>query len=168
MITVQKAELTHVEGISKVCSNGYRDTYRETHSQDYIERIIREFYNHERIRDEVLYDCDGWDGWFVALDDEKVVGAIGGGIADGNKAEVYVLYLDPNRRREGMGSLLLDALTNLQKEKGATEQWVSVSQGNDKGIPFYEARGFVFECEQESYANDEGEAYKSFRYYRKI
>jgi hypothetical protein len=32
----------------------------------------------------------------------------------------------------------------VQKEKGATQQWVSVAKGNQKGIPFYEAKGFIF------------------------
>lgn len=37
-----------------------------------------------------------WDGWFVAVEDNKVLGAIGGGMIGKNKGEVFVLYLDPN------------------------------------------------------------------------
>ncbi|MGG3690400.1 hypothetical protein [Caldifermentibacillus hisashii] len=49
-----------------------------------------------------------------------------------------------------------------------TEQWVSVAKGNMKGIPFYEARGFVFQHERASYGNAEGEDYVSLRYFRKL
>ncbi|MGD7008638.1 GNAT family N-acetyltransferase [Metabacillus sp. 84] len=168
LIEVKKADIQHIEGIIKVCSDGYRATYINTHSLEYIERIISEFYNYDRVHKEVLHSNDGWNGYFIALEGEKVVGAIGGGLIDKDKGEVFVLYLDPNRRGEGIGTQLLQVLTELQKSKGATEQWVSVSKGNMKGIPFYEARGFQFETEQDSFDNNEDEDYISFRYRRKI
>jgi GNAT superfamily N-acetyltransferase len=168
LIIVKKADPVHTEGIAKVCSDGYRDTYKETHSNEYIERIISEFYNHDRITEEIHYSGSGWDGWYVALEEEEVVGAIGGGMPHETKGEVYVLYLDPTRRGEGIGTLLLNALTEVQKSKGATQQWVSVAKGNQKGIPFYEARGFQFVSEQQAFGNDEQEDYVSLRYCRNI
>jgi len=168
MLRVERAEIIHIEGISKVCSDGYRETYKETHTQEYIERIINEYYNHDRLSEEIKFEGDGWDGWFVALDGAEVVGAIGGGMIEKEKSEVFVLYLNPQRRREGIGTLLLEALTKVQKDKGAIEQWVSVSKGNQKGIPFYEARNFKYVNEQISHANIDGEEYKSYRYVRKI
>ncbi|MFJ5758821.1 hypothetical protein ACIQAA_06670 [Neobacillus sp. NPDC093182] len=53
MIKISKANPSHVQGIAKVCSDGYRATYGESHSEEYIERIISEFYNTDRILDEV-------------------------------------------------------------------------------------------------------------------
>ncbi|CAM3951354.1 GNAT family N-acetyltransferase [Mesobacillus zeae] len=79
-----------------------------------------------------------------------------------------MLYLDPKRRGEGIGTLLLNALTDIQKSKGAARQWVSVSKGNHKGIPFYEARSFQFEEEQKTYESKENEEYVSLRYWREI
>ena len=72
--------------------------------------------------------------------------------------EIFVLYLDPTRRREGIGSLLLDAITEQQRADGAREQWVSVEPDNVKGLPFYEARGFVArgECPALGSAPEEG------------
>ncbi|MGG1848552.1 GNAT family N-acetyltransferase [Bacillus wiedmannii] len=168
MITVQKANLKHVEGISEVCTNGYKATYEDSHSNEYIERIIKEFYNHDRIRMEITSPDESWDGWFVAVENNKVLGAIGGGMISKNKGEIFVLYLDPNRRGEGIGTLLLNALTQVQKQNGVCEQWVSVAKGNQKGIPFYVARGFVFQHEQEGYSNKGEEKYISNKYYRKV
>jgi len=83
--------------------------------------------------------------------------------------EIFVLYVSPNRRHEGIGTMLLDVLKKQQKDVfNATEQWVSVAKGNQKGIPFYEAKGFIFKNEQSDYGNSEGEKYISSRYYRKI
>lgn len=54
-----------------------------------------------------------------------------------------MLYLDPAVRARGIGTALLQFVTDQQRGLGATEQWVSVTEGNELGIPFYRARGFV-------------------------
>ena len=169
MIEILKANITHVEGITKVCSRAYWATYKELRSEEYIKRVIKEFYHHERIMKEVTDTGREWGGYFVAVEDNEVIGAIGGGMISEASGEVFVLYLDPNRRNEGIGTKLLEALTKQQKEEyQAKEQWVSVAKGNKKGIPFYEARGFHFNSEQLAYGNAEGDHYSSLRYVRRI
>ena len=169
MINIIKADPSHVEGISKVCSDGQWATYNGLRSEDYIKRVIKEFYNHERILKEVTVTSREWGGYFAAVEDNEVIGTIGGGMIGETSGEVFVLYLKPNRRNEGIGTRLLDVLTKQQKEEyQATEQWVSVAKGNEKGIPFYEARGFTFINEQRGYENSEEENYISLRYVRKI
>lgn len=130
--------------------------------------MIEEFYNEERILKEVTTSDREWGGYFVAIENDEVIGAGGGGMINDTEGELYVLYLDPLRRNEGIGTRLLDAITQQQKEEfHAGKQWVSVQKGNEKGIPFYEARGFVYESEQPVYGNEEGE-YRSLRYVRFI
>ncbi|MGX6444862.1 GNAT family N-acetyltransferase [Neobacillus sp. K501] len=169
MIHIRKADPTHVQGIANVCSAGYRATYSETHTKEYIERMIKEFYNMERIVSEVTNTSREWGGYFVAVENNEVIGAGGGGMIAANTAEIFVLYLDPDRRNEGIGTKLLEVITNQQKEEfQATEQWVSVQKGNHKGIPFYEAKGFVFKQEQRGFGNAGDENYTSLRYFRHI
>lgn len=169
MVQIMKANLSHVEGIAKVCSDANWATYKDLRSEAYIKRIIKEFYNVERLKKEVTDTSREWGGYFVAVEDGQVVGAIGGGMISETAGEIYVLYIDPNRRNEGIGTMLLDAVTKQQKEEyQATEQWVSVAKGNDKGIPFYEAKGLVFQYEQSEYGNAENEDYVALRYCRKI
>ncbi|MCA0970681.1 GNAT family N-acetyltransferase [Halobacillus litoralis] len=167
MVVIKRASVEHVEGISRVCREGWEDTYQGIRSKDNIERMKQLFYNHERISGEIE-ESDGWDGYIVAVDGSEVVGAIGGGMVGEEKSEVFVLYLDPTRRGEGIGTQLLEFLTDIQREKGAREQWVSVQKGNGKGIPFYEKRGFTKVREKAAYMNGEGEAYISITYVRKI
>ncbi|CAN7528669.1 GNAT family N-acetyltransferase [Rossellomorea sp. LjRoot5] len=168
MIHILKANEAHVKGISKVCSDGNWATYRDIYSKNYIEKVIKEFYNEERILKEVTTSNREWGGYFVAVENDEVIGAGGGGMMNETEGELYVLYLDPSRRNEGIGTRLLDAITQQQKEEfHAGKQWVSVQKGNEKGIPFYEARGFVYESEQPVYGNEEGE-YRSLRYCRVI
>lgn len=45
MVEFRKAKLEDVQGIIKVCSDGYRNTYPELLPQYYIESTIKEFYN---------------------------------------------------------------------------------------------------------------------------
>ncbi|QTN00350.1 GNAT family N-acetyltransferase [Sediminibacillus dalangtanensis] len=167
MIEVKRGLPEHVEGISKVCIEGRWAAIGHIKSPENLRRNDHAFYNEDRIRRE-LDEAEGWDGYFVALDNGKVVGAIGGGMTGEQTSEVFVFYLDPSRRREGIGTKLLNHLTEVQRQKGAKEQWVSVLKGNNKGIPFYEAMGFRFVCEREAYGNVDGEDYLSLRYRRDI
>jgi GNAT superfamily N-acetyltransferase len=140
-VIIRRAEPDDARGIARVCAAGWRDTYDGIYEPERIEAAIAEYYTPERITGEIIAPRD-WDGWIVAVDDDTVVGAGGGGMIEPGVGEVFVLYLDPARRREGIGSLLLDAISDQQRARGAHEQWVSVDPDNAKGLPFYFARGF--------------------------
>ncbi len=140
-VVIRGAEAGDAAGIARVCAEGWRDTYRGIYEPERIEAVIADYYTPERIAAEIAAP-HGWDGWIVAVDGDAVVGAGGGGVTEPGVGEVFVLYLDPTRRREGIGSLLLDAISEQQRAHGADEQWVSVDPDNAKGIPFYLARGF--------------------------
>ena len=145
MAEIIKAQAEHVEGIANVCSKAYRNTYRESFPEEYIERVIRQFYNKERITKEVTDTGKEWGGYFVAIENGNIIGDGAGGMIAEKVGELFVLYMHPERRNEGNGTKILEAVTRQQQEEyGAVEQWVSVAKGNDKGVPFYEARGFTF------------------------
>ncbi|MDN7245997.1 GNAT family N-acetyltransferase [Planococcus shenhongbingii] len=169
MVLICKAEPEHVKGIARVCTEGYWATYSEMFSKKYIKAVVQEFYNEKRILNEVTNSGKEWGGYFVALEDGEVIGAGGGGMIAETTGEVFVLYLDPIRRGEGIGTMLLDAITRQQKEEfGAKDQWVSVAKENQKGIPFYEAREFICCSEQPVYRSIEKENPVSLRYWRRL
>lgn len=165
MVIIRKAELRDVAGIVRVCTEGNRQTYKDLYDTYYLEKVIKDFYSVERITKEVL-SPEGWDGWVVAVEDGKVIGAGGGGMIDATSSEIYVLYLDPSRRNEGIGTKLLDYMTDVQQANGAREQWVSVAKDNQKGIPFYEARGFLYQFEKLDHGTKKEDHYVSLRYVR--
>ncbi|MBM6619441.1 GNAT family N-acetyltransferase [Bacillus suaedaesalsae] len=167
MIQIMKATANHIEGIARVCAEGYRQTYKKLCAKEYIDRTIQEFYNVDRLQSE-LEKPEGWDGWIVAVENNVVIGAGGGGMIGDEEGELFVLYLDPTRRGEGIGTLLLEEITRLQVENGAKYQWVSVLKDNEKGIPFYEARGFKFVSEVSTFAAKDTDPYISLRYKRKL
>ena len=83
-------------------------------------------------------------------------------------AEIFVLYLDPTRRGEGIGTLILDAITEQQRARGAREQWVSVEPENTKGLPFYYARGFEVHGQRPEWGTAPEEGHVSLRLMRRL
>lgn len=140
---VRPAAPADAEGIVSVCSRAYRATYDGLVPESFVERSITDFYNVPRVLSEIAPDPPGWLGYLVAADGDQVVGAAGGGLSGPGIAELHVIYVEPARRNEGIGSGLLDLLLARLREHDATELWASVMENNDLGLPFYRARGFV-------------------------
>jgi ribosomal protein S18 acetylase RimI-like enzyme len=166
-VLIRRAAVGDAEGIAHTCAAGWRDTYEGLYPSERIESVIAEYYAVDRIAAEIV-SPQGWHGWTVAVDDGRVVGAGGGGMIEPGVGEVFVLYLDPARRREGIGSLLLDAITDQQRADGAHEQWVSVEPENAKGLPFYRARGFKPAGERPAWGSAPGDGRVSLRLVRRL
>lgn len=118
--------------------------------------------------DEIHNLSQSWNGWFVAEEDGEIIGAGGDGFTGERVAELFVLYLDPLRKRESIGSRLLEVITRDQINRGAEEQWVSVSKGNEMGVPFYEACGFELQGERPMHGVPEESGLLVLRYRRAI
>lgn len=153
----------HAEEIAIICSTGWLQTVEGKLSEAYKRKNIDHWYNLERVKKDIR------EGTYthIALIEDKVIGVIGGGMIDKSIGEIFVLYMDEKYRYKGIGKLLLDALTKEQLSKGATEQWVSVQEDNMLGIPFYEARGFIFQGKKVT-ITETGEKQVSLRYSRLI
>jgi GNAT superfamily N-acetyltransferase len=91
------------------------------HSKSEIEATIAEWYSPTRITADITNPA-GWDGWWVVLDGEDVIGAGGGAFHPPDSSELYVLYVDSTRRNQGVGTLLLNAITEELLSQGAREQ----------------------------------------------
>ena len=164
-VIIRKAIHGDEQGIADVCIAGQWNTYKHLYSTEYIEQIIHKFYTTSRIQQEIIETNREWNGYFVAELYNRIIGAVGGGVDEEGVAEVYVLYLDPTKRLQGVGTMLLNYLTDVQRKKyRAREQWVSVTKGNKLGIPFYEARGFIYQSEKQ----EPGDEAISLRYKRGI
>ncbi|WP_161992262.1 N-acetyltransferase [Pseudonocardia sp. EV170527-09] len=145
---IRAAVAADAPGIADVCTRAYRATYRDLLPSSFVEDVITRFYDEDRVRSEVAPAPPHWLGYVVAAagspgERGSVLGAAGGAITGEGVGELYVLYLDPDRRGEGIGTRLLDHVTVQLRDHGAREMWVSVAEGNDRGVPFYRARGFV-------------------------
>lgn len=142
---VRLARPAEAEAICEVCREGFTASSEGLLTAATVQRAVRDYYDPTRVRHEIetAGATDRWQGYVVAVSGAAgVLGAAGGGVTDGTVGHLYVLYLRLALRGRGIGTALLDFVTAQQQAAGATEQWVSVTDGNDLGIPFYLARGF--------------------------
>ncbi|HJF31504.1 MAG TPA: GNAT family N-acetyltransferase [Sporosarcina psychrophila] len=168
-ITIRRAIRNDAAAITDILVTSQWFTYEKLYSEDYLTKLIEKYYNVKRIEQEIVTINEQWHGYFIAEKDGIIVGAIGGGMTSETTGEVYVFYLDPLMRGMGIGTRLLDFFTKIQKYTyGAQEQWVSVAKGNMFGIPFYEARGFIFQHEELAYGTSIEDQDISLKYKRDL
>ena len=88
---------------------------------------------------------DKGDMFWVALDENsRVIGSIGYETIKPKEARIHRLYIKPELKRQGIGSALLDTLTNYVKEKGYNK--LSIHTGDEQYYEsklFYKAKGFI-------------------------
>jgi len=162
-ITIVKPDMEHTPGIARVCSEGWRQTVEGKLSQEYQKKNTAFWYNHDRVQTDILQGLYS----YVALNGREVVGVIGGSVTEDATGEIFVLYVDEAYRYKGIGRMLLEKITNDHQEKGIKRQWVSVQEDNQRGIPFYKARGFVYQ-DRRARQTDTDEEQVSLRFLRKI
>ncbi len=141
-VEIRPATAGDVGGIHQVCAEAWRDTFTGLVATERIEQVIAEYYNPDRLRTE-LTGPDGLPGWLVAEEAGEVVGAIRGGLVEATAGEIFQLYVAPAHQRRGIGTRLLQVMTDQQLAQGAREQWASVQRFNPKGLPFFQVRGFT-------------------------
>jgi GNAT superfamily N-acetyltransferase len=139
---VRPAAEADVADIVRICSTSYRAAYRDLLPPGYIDRSVREFYNETRVTADVSASPPDWFGYQVIEEDGRVLGAAGGGMISATAGELSPAYVEPAERGRGLGTLLLDRVTEQIRAAGGTEMWVSVFLGDSAGIGFYRARGF--------------------------
>lgn len=168
-VSIRQATVKDATAIQAVLTASQWFTYEKLFTKDYVQRLIERYYNIERIEQEIKNIDFHWHGYIVAEEHGSIIGVIGGGMTTDITGEVYVFYLEPTMRGRGVGTRLLNFFTKIQKHKyGAKEQWVAVAKGNIYGIPFYEARGFIFQHEEQSYGSSRHDNDISLKYKRNI
>lgn len=163
MTSVEEADTSHTDGICQVCTASWQDAYADILSDEYIEANTRLRYRPDLVAGQIdgTGDIDGIDSWLVALEDTEgassgddpqrnsgettagVVAAVRDDRPEPGVGEISNLYVHPEWQGEGLGSRLLSALTDRQRDAGATEQHTYVFEENEPAIGFYESRGFV-------------------------
>jgi ribosomal protein S18 acetylase RimI-like enzyme len=139
---VRQAVEPDAAAIARICSTAYRNAYRELLPEGYISRSVAEFYDEARIAADISPAPPEWFGYQVVEEGGRVLGAAGGGMSGPATGELSLIYLDAAERRRGLGTLLLDRVTDQIRSAGGTEMWVSVFLGDSAGIGCYRNRGF--------------------------
>ncbi|MEU4560305.1 GNAT family N-acetyltransferase [Actinoplanes sp. NPDC023936] len=157
MAEVRAAHATDVAAIHGICTRAFHATYRDTLPAGYVGRMLAEFYAPDRIAGRIAPEPPGWLGYQLVEEDGRMLGVAAGGLTDPGAAELFMIYLEPSERGRGLGTLLLDRITEQVRDLGATELWVAAVVGNDLGVPFYEARGFTIQSKRRAYGSTDAE-----------
>lgn len=78
---------------------------------------------------------------FVLTEAERVVGTVLGGF-DGRRGYIYHLAVSPEKRRQGWGRLLMDAVCKELEKLGAHKIHLFVLNDNHDAVEFYRHLGW--------------------------
>lgn len=81
---------------------------------------------------------------FVAVEDEAAVGALAG-LINGAIFDIFSIYVEPEKRRQGVGSALIAKLEELLYEEDAAirVRYTVDDDDSETLLPFFDAMGFV-------------------------
>ena len=79
---------------------------------------------------------------FVAEKGGKIVGAVLSG-HDGRRGNILHLAVCENQKRQGIGTVLVDAAINALRREGIRKVWLLVMGDNGQGNAFWEKQGFA-------------------------
>lgn len=130
--SVRRGELRDIEAVRAVASAAWRDTYAGLLKPETIEAFIAGAYSVERMEQRIA-------STFVAEDGSQVI-AFAGAVERPDRLDLVAIYALPERRGEGAGTLLLEAVRAAFPGQRIS---ADVLDGNRKGEVFYEAKGFV-------------------------
>lgn len=82
--------------------------------------------------------------FFVAIEDEMVVGSIVAGF-DGVRGWVHRVAVSPDKRRQGLASLLMQTAESSLKDMGCPKLNLQVRASNLEVLKFYESLGYTVE-----------------------
>ncbi|RSS51133.1 GNAT family N-acetyltransferase [Streptomyces sp. WAC07061] len=131
--------------ISRLLAEAIRDGYGETLGEIRVGRLVSDHCALPRIRAEIGIPggAPAWLGWLVAADtDGTVVGAVSGGVPVDAEGEIYALCVTPARQREGVGTALLEAVTDRMRAHGAAYQRITLPGEQAPALPFFTHHGF--------------------------
>jgi ribosomal-protein-alanine N-acetyltransferase len=78
----------------------------------------------------------------VAEDGERVIGCAFGALTRADVGHVFGVYVEPDARRQGIGSALVHTLGRLMGRRGARHVVLDLDLGNVEALAFYEELGF--------------------------
>ena len=81
------------------------------------------------------------------------IGVVMGGW-DGRRAYIYHLAVAPERRREGIGGLLMDELERRFRERGALKAKLQILVENEVSRAFFGQRGYQLESDCEPWGKE--------------
>ena len=88
-----------------------------------------------------FYEIDP-EGFLVAETDGKIIGYVIGNMQNDLEGHILAIAVDPNHKRQGVGTQLMRAIINRLKDNGAARVRVELKLYNTNAKKFYSNLGF--------------------------
>jgi len=140
---IRPAVTEDVEAIARFHVESWRHAYRDLAPADVFE-IMTVDRRHELWSRLLGHDATGSHHIVAELDGTLVgIGGAGGAThpAYGGRGRISLLYIAPDRQRQGIGRRLMHELTVWLQCAGHTSAALSVVDGNASAIAFYDKLG---------------------------
>ena len=124
-VEYRSAEQAEVPALLEFWAEAGENDSRPADSEDAVEALL--------LRDP--------DALIVAVADGRIVGTVIAGF-DGWRYHLYRLAVDPDSRRRGIGSALLDRAESRLRDLGATRIDAMVLDANARGQAIWRSRGY--------------------------
>lgn len=145
-VTIREARPQDAEAIAGIHVRAWQTTYRGQLSDDYLDglRVEERLDMHRGALDGPPADYRMW----VAEDSGRPVGfAVTGksqdADAEGRIAELYAIYLEPDRMGSGVGRALFQYAVDDLRERGFRSATLWVLATNERARRFYEIAGWT-------------------------
>lgn len=136
---IRKADKQDIARIAEIIVFGKRVAYRPIFKNDYVSFNELQVVNLYEEYNSNLHRLDG----MLLYDDGIVKGVINGQPIDAKTIEITDFYVEPFFVRQGIGTLLIEAMIQQARKKAYNTIILWVIKDNTKARKFYEANGFV-------------------------
>ena len=137
---VRPAAPDDAPAIESIARAAWWEAYPGILDTDVIEETLEAVYDPAFLR-EAMADHDDLL-YLVAEADDEVVGFATAQQTWADEVEIHTLYVDPDHWEEGVGSALLESVTDSAESAGVDRLRVGVLSGNHVGRAFVESNGF--------------------------
>jgi len=163
---IRKAEVEDAPAVAKVHIETWQSHYRGQVPDDYLANLSIE--NRTKVWVEDFSNPKPKSATFVADDLGEISGFCSVGPSRDTEAphemgELYAIYLDPSKQRQGIGSALMQAGLDFLREQGFKKATLWVLKTNLKTISFYEAKGWKVDGAEKK-EEKSGFIFKEIRY----
>lgn len=137
MIEIREANYNDINDIVNIKISGWKAAYKGILDDEFLESMSYE-ENYQNFKKEIS-DKDSLKKNFVILLDNKVIGYSKVSLLTNEEfdCQIYAIYIDPNLKNKGYGTMLLDYIKNYFKNLGCKKMILWCIDDNIEGKRFY-------------------------------
>ena len=147
MVQIEKCNIGDLNSLQQISIQTFRETYTQDNGSAVFEKHIESTFNSTRLSQ----DLNSANSSFYLLRSSDLVlgyfkinwGAQQSTDMGPSFLEIERIYLLKSAQNKGYGSLMINHIVTIAKEKKFTSIWLGVWQKNPKAIQFYKKMNFI-------------------------